>query len=251
VPGRQDARFALARVDKLATLRALTDEVLVLQDIKPAFDPQTTQEEIRQRVSEQASQLLADAEADYADYDTVRALAERSLGRPDYPAWGICGIGTGYVLATILIASPRPVDGLTAFIVVAAASAFGIRRRISGLRRNRVLHGLAAARQRWMFALRDNALLPFILQTLNDLTQDSLLYATRLDPVVLPRLVERSEPRRVVASEAMNRIKTVAESMRDGSLGVSGPRRSRENYHYPLSMRRRLLGPEKQHRRVS
>lgn len=224
MPGRRDVRFALARVDKLATLRGLTDEALALQDIKPVFDPETTQEEIRQRVSEQASQILADAETDYADYEAAQALAERDLRRPDYLAWGICGMGTGYILATILLASPRPVYGLTGFVAAAAACAFGIRRRISGLRRNRLLQGLVAARQRWVSALRDNVLLPFILQTLNNLTQDSVLYATQLDPVVPPRLVERSEPRRVVASDAMSRIKAVAESMRDGSLGVSGPR---------------------------
>lgn len=91
-------------------------------------------------------------------------------------------------------------------------------------RRERLLRGLEAARGRWIGGLRDRALLPFILQTLNELAQDSLLYATCLDPVIPPRLVERSEPRRLVASEAMDRIKAIAESMREGSLGVSGPR---------------------------
>src|SRR6266700_18475 len=91
-------------------------------------------------------------------------------------------------------------------------------------RRERLFQGLETARERWIDRLRNQALLPFILQTLNDLARGSALYATSLNPDIPPRLVERSEPRRLVASEAMDRIRAITESMREGSLGVSGPR---------------------------
>ena len=176
------------------------------------------------RVMEREAQILDDAEADYASYETNRALAESELGRSDYVAWGICGIIAGYILCAALLTKPRPVYVLTGFVVAVMAGLFIVRRGFWWLRRQRLLSGLAAVRKRWIDVLRDSALLPFILETLNHLTQDSVLYATCLTPDVPPRLVERSEPRRLVTSEAMYQIRTIVESMREGSLGVSGPR---------------------------
>ena len=224
MPGRRETRLAVARVDQLAILGELTDAALVLQEIKPVLDPETTQEEIKRRVAEQANQILDDAETDCANYESARALAERTFGRADYVSWGICGIAAGYILSTDLLASPRPIYGLTAIVVAVLSGVLVVCRGIRRRRRKRLLRGLAAARGRWLDGLRDRALLPFILQTLNDLTRDSVLYAACLNPGIPPRLVERSEPRRLVASEAMDRIRTIVESMREGSLGVSGPR---------------------------
>lgn len=224
VPSRREIRRAVARADQLATLGELTDEALVFQDIQPVLDPEVTQEEIKRRVAEQASQILGDAETDYANYETTRALAEHMLRRNDYLSWGICGIAAGYIASAALLANPRPVDGLTTIVASILAGVLIMRRGMLRRRRERLLRELAAARGRWIDGLRDHALLPFILQTLNDLTQDSVLYATCLDPGIAPRLVERSEPRRLVASKAMDRIKAIAESMREGSLGISGPR---------------------------
>jgi hypothetical protein len=214
----------VALADRLAVLGRLTDEVLVLQEIKPVLDPETTQEEIKRKVGEQAGQILGDAETDYADYEMARALAERRLVCGDYLAWGICGVAAGYLLSTALLSSPRPVYGLAAIVAAVLGGVLVVRRVTVRLRRQRLLQGLAAVRGKWIDGLRDRALLPFVLQTLNDLTRDPVLYATCLDPGVPPRLVERSEPRRLVASEAMDRIRTITESMREGSLGVSGPR---------------------------
>jgi hypothetical protein len=39
-----------------------------------------------------------------------------------------------------------------------------------------------------------------------------------------PRLVEGSDPRRLVVTEAMTQVSAIAQSVRSGSLGVSGPR---------------------------
>jgi len=220
----REIRRAAARVDQLAIMQELTDEALVLQEIKPALDPEITQEEIKRRVAEQASQILGDVETDYANFESARALAERRLGRADYMSWGICGVAAGYILSTALLASPRPVYGLTAIVAAVLSGVLVGRWGFLRVRRERLFRGLAAARGRWMDGLRDRALLPFILQMLNDLARDSALYATCLNPGIPPRLVERSEPRRLVSSEAMDRIRTIAESMREGSLGVSGPR---------------------------
>ena len=104
------------------------------------------------------------------------------------------------------------------------ASAVVVRRGLLKVQRKRLLRKVVAARGRWTDGLRDRGVLPFILQTLNDLARDSVLYAVSLNPGIAPRLVERSEPRRLVTSEAMDRIKAIADSMREGSLGVSGPR---------------------------
>ncbi len=224
MPSRREVQRALERIDQGAVLRKLTDEALALQEMKPVLDPDTTQEEIKTRVKEHETQILGDAEADYANYETNRALAESQLGRSDYVAWGIGGIIVGYILCAALLTKPRPVYVLTGVVVAVLAGLFIVRRRIWSLRRQRLLSGLAAARKRWIDVLRDSVLLPFILETLNDLTQDSVLYAACLNPDVPPRLVERSEPRRLVTSEAMYRIRTIVESMREGSLGISGPR---------------------------
>jgi hypothetical protein len=224
MPSRHEVRRALARVDQKAVLRQLTVEALALQEVKPVLDPDTTQEEIKSRVKDQETQILGDAEADYANYETNRTLTESKLGRTDYVAWGICGITAGYILCAALLTKPRPVYVLTGFVIAVLVGLFIVRRGIWWLRRQRLLSGLAAARKRWIDVLRDGILLPFILETLNDLTQDSVLYAIGLNPDVPPRLVERSEPRRLVTSEAMYRIRSIVESMREGSLGVSGPR---------------------------
>jgi hypothetical protein len=219
MPSRRDIRLALAPANQRTILTELTDEALAL-----LVDPETTQEEIGRRVAERASQLLGDAQTDYDQFEFYQQLAWRSLRRADYLAWAICGIAVGYVIATGLLAKPRPLYWLTAVVVSVLASALVVRRRSLRLSREGWLRRVAAARQHWIDGLRNQVLLPFVVQTLNDLTQDSVLYAIHLSPGTPPRLVERSEPRRLVASEAIDRITTIAESMRDGSLGVSGPR---------------------------
>jgi len=105
----RDVRRAAASVDQLAVLREITDEALALQEIRPALDPDITQEEIKRRVTEQASQILGDARTDYADFESARALAQRRLGRADYLSWGTSGVAAGYILATGLLASPPPI----------------------------------------------------------------------------------------------------------------------------------------------
>ena len=109
MPSMQEVRRALARIDQKAVLRKLTDEALALQEVKPVLDPDTTQEEIKTRVKEQETQILGDAEADYANYETNRTLAESELGRSDYVAWGICGITVG----SVADASRSPISRLS------------------------------------------------------------------------------------------------------------------------------------------
>jgi hypothetical protein len=221
---RRIALLAVEYAGPEAVLEELTNQALALQEIKPVLDPETIQDEIRKRVRKQAREILGDVETDYADYENTRKLAERGYRRRDYPAWGIFGIALGYILSTALLSRPRPVYGLTATVVAVLAGMLVVRLRAVRRERRRLLRELAAARERWKAGLRDRALLPFILQTLDELTEPSAVYATCLDPGMPPRLVERSEPRRLVATDAMNRIGATAESMREGSLGVSGPR---------------------------
>jgi hypothetical protein len=224
MPSRREVRQALVAADPEAVLRQLTDDALALQDVKPVLDPGTTQEEIKTRIKEQQPRILGEAEADYANYKASRERAESWLERNDYVAWGICGIIAGYILCTALITKPPAVPALTGIVVAVLAGLFIVRRGIWWSRRRRLLRELAVAHERWIDVLRDSVLLPFILETLHDLAQDSALYATCLNPDVPPRLVERSEPRRLVTSEAMYRIRTIVESMREGSVGISGPR---------------------------
>src|SRR5580693_3889218 len=106
MPSTREIRRAVAPVDLLATLQKLTDEALVLQEIKPALDPEITQEEIRRRVAQHASQILGDVETDYANFESARVPVERRLRRADYLSWGIFGVAAGYILATGLLASP-------------------------------------------------------------------------------------------------------------------------------------------------
>lgn len=221
---RPEIRRAVAPVDPVAVLRELTDEALALHEMESVLDPDTTQEEIKARVMDRTGRILHEAEADYTDYEADRMLAERELVRSDYIAWGVCGMISGYILSAALLAKPRPVYALWGLVTVALVSLLIVQRRIRWRRFRKLLGGAAAARQRWIVVLRDRVVLPFILETLNDLAQDSVLYATCLSPDRAPRLVERSEPRRLVTSEAIDRIRIVAGIMREGSLGISGPR---------------------------
>lgn len=202
MPSRRGVRQALERIDQKAVLGELTDEALAFREVKAIPDLDTAQEEIRTRVKEQQAQILGDAGTDYANYETSRMVVESELEHSDYVGWGICGIIAGYVLCAGFLTKPRPVYVLTGLAAAVLVGLFIVRRRIWWLRRQRLLNGLAAARERWIHALRDGALLPFIVETINELTQDSL-YATCLNPDVPPHLVERSEPRRLVTSEAM------------------------------------------------
>jgi hypothetical protein len=215
---------ALALPEVKPTLDRLTDEALAWQEAKPSLDRDNTKDDIKKRVTKQAIQILGDAKADYAEYEANRELAEHNLGRSDYVAWGICGILVGYIIGAALLTKPHAAHVLTGFVVAVLVGLFIIRWRTRWLNHRRLLSELDKSRKHWTDALVSGALIPFILETLDGLTEDSVLYAACLNPDVPPRLIERSEPRRLVTSEAMDRIRTIAESMREGSLGVSGPR---------------------------
>ena len=197
MPSKRDVQLALAPADQRAILRELTIEALASQEVQPVLDLDVIQEDIKTRVTEQRIRILGEAKADYENYEKARAQAASKLSGTDYVAWGICGSIVGYILGAALLTKPRPVYLLTGCVVAVLLGLFVFRRRIWWLRQHRLLSGLAAARERWIDILRDRALLPFILETLNG--RESARYATCLNREVPPRLVERSEPSKAAA----------------------------------------------------
>ena len=227
MPSKQEVQQALAPVEPGKILAELTGIALASQEVQPVLDRDITEEVIKARVGEQETRILGEAKADYEAYEKARAQAESKIRHGDYLAWGICGSIAGYIGCAALLTKPREVDVLTGCAVAILAGLFIFlifRRRIWWLRQDGLLSRLVAAREHWIGILRDSALLPFILETLNRLADESALYAACLDRGVPPRLVERSEPRRLVTSEAIQRLTTIVEIMREGSLGISGPR---------------------------
>jgi len=65
---------------------------------------------------------------------------------------------------------------------------------------------------------------PFIVEQRNEEARNPRLFDTSIGEESPPRLIEGSEPRRLVRTDAMDRVAATAKNVHSGSLGVSGPR---------------------------
>ena len=86
------------------------------------------------------------------------------------------------------------------------------------------MRSVPEAYQRWTGVLRDQVLRPFIVEKRNDEVRNPRLFDTSIGEKSPPRLIEGSEPRRLVVTEAMTQVSVTAQNVHSGSLGVSGPR---------------------------
>jgi hypothetical protein len=86
------------------------------------------------------------------------------------------------------------------------------------------MRSVPVAYQHWTEVLRDQVLRPFIVEKRNDEVRNPRLFDTSIGEKFPPRLVEGSEPRRLVVTETMAQVSATAQNVHSGSLGVSGPR---------------------------
>jgi hypothetical protein len=186
--------------------------------------------QIEQEIVDQTHQLLALASTDYDKFERRRLRALHAYGRADPVVCGLAGIIAGY--AFLLIAGPRflplaaanPGLGWSLWLLAALAVALGVRWALWWRRQAALMRSVPAAYRRWTEVLRDQVLGPFILEQRNEEVRNPRLFDTSIGEKSPPRLIEGSEPRRLVRTDAMDRVAATAKNVHSGSLGVSGPR---------------------------
>jgi hypothetical protein len=186
--------------------------------------------QIEAEIDRQSRQLLADAGPDYDAFERLRSQAVRDYGRIDPVVCGLAGIMAGYLFLAITgseflpLAAANPGLGLTPLVLAILTVALGIRWALWRRRRTALMRSVPAAYQRWTRVLRDQVLRPFIVEKRNDEVRNPWLFDTSIGEKSPPRLLEDSEPRRLVVTEAMTQVSAMAQNIHSGSLGVSGPR---------------------------
>jgi hypothetical protein len=186
--------------------------------------------QIAAEIDRQSGQLLADVSADYDAFERQRARAVIEWGRADPFVCGLAGALAAYLCLAIAgpdflpVAAASPGLGLTPWIVMIVAVALGVRWTVWRSRRTALMRSVPDAYQRWIGVLRDQVVRPFIVERRNDEVRNARLFDAHIGEKSPPRLLEGSEPRRLVITEAMTRVSATARNVHSGSLGVSGPR---------------------------
>ena len=120
----------------------------------------------------------------------------------------------------VSMATAAPGLGLTPWILAALAVGIGIRWRLWRRRRTALMRSVPAVYEHWTGILRDQVLRPFIVERRNDEVRNPRLFDTSIGEKSPPRLLEGSEPRRLVLTDAMTRVSATARNVHSGSVGV-------------------------------
>jgi hypothetical protein len=215
--------------DQEEVLGAISAELLEKEQEQSFPDWEAVEQQIAAEIRQQSIPLLADASTDYNAFEMLRARAVNVSGRADPAVCLLTGAVAGYLL--LVIAGPRFLSpaadsglGLTPLILTILAVALGIRWTLWLRRRTALMRSVPAAYQHWEDVLRDQVLRPFIVEKRNDEVRNPRLFDTSIGEKYPPRLIEGSEPRRLVETEAMNQVRVTAKNVHSGSLGISGPR---------------------------
>jgi hypothetical protein len=225
----RDTRRHLAPQDQETVLHE-TAAMLLMEEGQSVPDWEIVGPQIAGEIGRQSSQLLADARADYDAFERARTRAVHVYGRVDPVVCGLAGAVVGFLFLVIAgpeflsVAAANPGLGLMPWILAVLAVALGIRWRLWRRRRTAVMRSVPEAYQHWISVLRDQVLRPFIVERRNDEVRNPRLFDTSIGEKAPPRLLEGSEPRRLVVTEAMTQVSLTAQSVHSGSLGVSGPR---------------------------
>ena len=225
----RDTRRHLAPRNQETVLHETAD-MLLAEEGKSVPDWEIVGQEIADEIDRQSGQLLADAWTDYDAFERLRTQAVRAYGRADPVVCVLTGVMAGYLF--LVIAGPRflslaaanPGLGLTPLVLAALAVAIGIRWTLWRRRRTALMRSVPVAYQHWTGVLRDQVLRPFIVEKRNDEVRNPRLFETSIGEKSPPRLIEGSEPRRLVVTKAMTQVSSTAQNVHSGSLGVSGPR---------------------------
>lgn len=208
----------------------VTAAVLLDEEGRSVPDWEIVGPQIAAEIDRQSGELLGDASADFDAFETLRTRAMYIYGRPDPIVCGLIGAIAVYLL--LVIAGPEFVSmaaadrglGLTPFILAIVAVVLGIRWRLSRRRRAALMRSVPVAYDHWIEALRDQVLRPFIVEKRNDEVRNPRLFDAGIGEKSPPRLIEGSEPRHPVVTEAMVQVGATARNVHSGSLGISGPR---------------------------
>jgi hypothetical protein len=214
-------RGDLAPVDQEAVLWELAQELLGELDDQadPRWEP--IRPRIETEVRRQSDQLLAEARNDFQSFERARVRAVRVFGSPDPVAYGIVAALAVYLLCLFFA---WPGVGLTPEILAVLAVILAVRWRMWRKRRLQLLRAVPICGQQWREAVRTAVLRPFVFEKRNE--HDKRLFGIRIDDETPPELIEGTEPKRLVVTEAMRQIGVTARNIHSGSLGVCGPRGS-------------------------
>ncbi len=218
-----DTQEKLKPVKPADEFSRIRDDTLNSEGVRQFLDRDNIRKNAERRVDDKATEIFAEADGAFAEYVKRRVRAEREYSRVDYLASGLFGVITGYAACAYWLGRSHWIDVFTPWFPLVIAALIAIRLLVIRARRRRFISAVPVALQDWTDDLKNKVMLPFILETLNELSQDAM-YDTSLDPNVPPLFFEQSEPRRLVMTEALDRIRKIAGGMPCGSLGISGPR---------------------------
>ena len=225
----RDTRRHLAPQNQEAVLHEAA-AMLLAEEGQSVPDWEIVGPQIAAEIERQSSQLLAEAGTDYDAFERLRVRAVHAYGRADPAVCVLTGVMAGYLVLVITgpeflsLAAARPGLGLTPLFLAILAAGLGIRWTLWRRRRTALMRSVPEAYQRWTGVLRDQVLRPFIVEKRNDEVRNPRLFDTSIGEKSPPRLIEGSEPLRLVVTEAMTQVSVTARNVHSGSLGVSGPR---------------------------
>jgi hypothetical protein len=225
----RDTRRHLAPQNQEAVLHEAA-AMLLAEEGQSVPDWEIVGPQVTAEIERQSGQLLAYAQTDYDAFERLRARAVHAYGRADPAVCVITGVIAGYLF--LLITGPEFLAsaaanrglGLTPWFLAILAVGLAIRWTLWRQRRTALMRSVPEAYQRWTGVLRDQVLRPFIVEKRNDEVRNPRLFDTSIGEKSPPRLIEGSEPRRLVVTEAMTQVSVTAQNVHSGSVGVSGPR---------------------------
>ncbi len=186
--------------------------------------------QIAGEIDRQAGELLADTREDYVAFEDLRTRAVDAYGRVDPVVCVLAGAMVLYLFLVIAgpgflpLAAAHPGLGLTPWLLAGLVVAAGIRWMRWRRRRAALMRAVRVAYQRWTGVLQEQVLRPFIAEKRNDEVRNPRLFDITIGDKSPARLIEGSEPLRLVVTDAMAKVRATAQSIHSGSLGVSGPR---------------------------
>ena len=213
-----------------------TAAVLLAEEGQSVPDWEIVGPQITAEIERQSGQLLADAGMDYDAFERLRARAAHAYGRADPAVCVLAGTMSGYLF--LVIAGPEflslaghPGLGLTPWILAILVVALGIRWTLWRRQRTALMRSVPEAFQRWIGVLRDQVLRPFIVEKRNDEVRNPRLFDTSIGEKSPPRLIEGSEPRRLVMTEAMAQVSVDGAERPLRQPGGQRPARRGQEHH--------------------
>ena len=225
----RDTKRYLAPLDQDEVLYQISAELLEAEG-RSVPDWEIVGPQIAAEIGRQSAQLLADAQDDFDSFERLRAQAAHEYMRLD-PTVGVLAGGIAVYLFLVIAgpeflssAAANPGLGLTPLILAILAVVLGIRWTLWWRRHTGLMRSVPTAYEHWTGVLRNQVLQPFIVEKRNDEVRNPRLFDTSIGGKSPARLIEGSEPRRLVQTEAMERVRATARNVHSGSVGVSGPR---------------------------